>query len=212
MKKLYLLLIQFSFVVLNSYGQSFIAYNNHNDSDLNEMGLTDPSIFQTSANVVEEGIEVFANNIHLYLDEDGEAVINAEDIGIANYENEDVVAMDVYPRKFSKTHVGRNSVELIVKTSSGRESSSEAIVTVLDNLPPVAKTKNLKFQLGDNQELKIQASDIDDGSYDNSNIKSITIDKDSFTKEDIGANMVTLTVEDIYSNKSTAISVVIIEK
>ena len=90
----------------------------------------------------------------------------------------------------------------------GNVSSKEALVTVVDKILPVVKTKNINLWLNANGVAKLSPDMIDNGSSDNCSIKSKVIDKTDFTCANFGANTVKLSVYDPSGNTVSATSVV----
>ncbi len=73
-----------------------------------------------------------------------------------------------------------------------------------DNIAPNVSCKNITLSLDHlGNPVTISAADVDDNSNDNFGITSLTIDKTTFTIDDIGENTVTLTAEDDYGNVSS---------
>jgi len=210
MKNLYLFVVMLCMFFPNLFGQNYIAYYSPNSGSVDSYSKHNSVVPEVSKNTDEE-ITVLTRSVDVYLDENGVAVIKPEDVGCDNLSNENVVSMYVFPNRFNKYEIGRNVVELNVKTKSGKYAKSEAVVTVIDNLAPVVKTKNIRLKLNDNESVSIEPSDIDDGSYDNSNIKSFELSKYDFSTKDLGSNLVELSVVDIFGNKSSAVAIVVIE-
>ena len=73
--------------------------------------------------------------------------------------------------------------------------------SLVEENPPIALCSNTTVELA-NGSASINADDIDNGSYDDSGIASMTVDPSAFDCSDIGNNEVTLTVTDIYGNTS----------
>ena len=69
-----------------------------------------------------------------------------------------------------------------------------------DVKPPMAVCKNITVVLGDDGTVMIAPEDVDGGSTDNCGIVHRSLDKSTFTTDDIGVNTVTLTVYDAASN------------
>ena len=93
--------------------------------------------------------------------------------------------------------------------NSGNSTSCNFTVTVTDDKKPIAKCKNTSIILDLNTGTSvITASDVDDGSYDNVAIASMSVNKTSFNCSDLGPNNVTLTVIDSSGNIGTCTSVV----
>lgn len=77
-----------------------------------------------------------------------------------------------------------------------------------DKIPPTAMCKSINIELDKNGEAIITAEDVDDGSYDESGIKSLAISKSTFDYKDIGDNIVTLIVTDNFDNVSSCNAIV----
>ena len=105
--------------------------------------------------------------------------------------------------------VGVTPVIWTVTDGAGLTASCNFAVTVIDDVKPVALCKNIDVYLDLNSgNITIKPEDVDNGSWDNTAIGSMTIDRSSFTCSDLGPNNVTLTVTDIYSNVGTCTSTV----
>src|SRR5690606_6139088 len=90
-------------------------------------------------------------------------------------------------------------------------STATAVVTVEDNVDPVAIAKDITVQLDANGTATITAADIDNGSNDACGIASLSLDISEFGCGDVGANTVTLTVTDNNGNVSTTTTKVTVE-
>lgn len=77
-----------------------------------------------------------------------------------------------------------------------------------DNTDPVALCQDINATLTSTGSVTITANMLDGGSTDNMGIVKKTISKDTFTCNDLGPNLVDLTVEDDYGNKSTCTATV----
>ena len=101
------------------------------------------------------------------------------------------------------TDVGETTVTLTVTDVNGNTSSCESIVTVEDNVDPEAICQDITVELDENGEAVLTAADIDGGSTDACGIESLSIDDEDWSCDDIGENIVTLTVTDVNGNVST---------
>src|SRR5439155_5443752 len=90
-------------------------------------------------------------------------------------------------------------------------STCTAIVTLQDSIAPTALCKNITVQLDASGNAAITAADVDNGSHDACGIKSLALDKTSFTCADVGPNTVTLTVTDKNDNVSTCTATVTVQ-
>ncbi len=109
---------------------------------------------------------------------------------------------------FDCSKVGENTVTLIATDENGNTNSSTAVVTVVDNIKPNVITRNISVQLNQSGVATITPAQINNGSTDNCTISSFTLDKTSFTCENLGNNTVTLTVTDVNGNSESATAVV----
>ena len=117
---------------------------------------------------------------------------------------------------FSRTHapgtafaVGTTEVTYVFKDEAGNESSMSFNVIVKDNTKPVVITKNSSLALA-NGQVTLTVEDVNNGSWDNCaiDVSSLAISPASFTCENIGENIVTLTAVDVHGNENTATAVV----
>ena len=77
-----------------------------------------------------------------------------------------------------------------------------------DNTAPIAVCQNINLYLDGTGNASIVASDIDGGSSDNCGILSFTASTTAFTCTNIGANPVTLTVDDGNGNTASCVATV----
>jgi len=91
---------------------------------------------------------------------------------------------------------------LTVTDNNGNSSTCNAIVTVVDDIFPVALCQDISVTLSGGVAT-IAPQDIDNGSYDNCGIVSRSLSKSTFTCEDIGTISVILTVTDPSGNISS---------
>jgi hypothetical protein len=128
--------------------------------------------------------------------------------GISSYAIDDTV--------FGCADVGVNPVTLTVVDNYGNTAFCIAQVTVEDNVDPDAVcaadfTVQLSNDQGGNGFATISVADIDNGSSDNCQVQSTTIDADTLRCGDLGDNIVTLTVTDVNGNSATCTTTVTVE-
>ena len=81
----------------------------------------------------------------------------------------------------------------------------ETITLVIEDVTlPSATAQNITAYLDVSGNVSVSAANVDNGSSDACGIASLTLDKNSFTCSDEGANPVVLTVTDVNGNQSTA--------
>ncbi|WP_140160592.1 T9SS type A sorting domain-containing protein, partial [Algoriphagus antarcticus] len=93
---------------------------------------------------------------------------------------------------------------------AGNQSICSFNVTVTDDELPTVITRNRSFTIDQEDELILEASDIDDGSSDNCGIQSFGLSKTLFTAADEGENIVTLTITDVNGNQGFGQAIVTI--
>jgi len=112
---------------------------------------------------------------------------------------------------FDCTNVGANTVTLTVTDDNGNVSTCTSTITVQDNINPTANCQNLTVQLDASGAGSVTAAQVDNGSFDNCGIASMTLSKADFDCTNVGANTVTLTVTDDNGNVSTCTSTITVE-
>lgn len=150
-------------------------------------------------------------NLTIALDGAGMASIVADDIDNGSTDNCAIASISASQTSFDCSNVGDNNVTLTVIDDAGNSSSCVAIVTVVDDTPPVAICMDITVQLDAAGIANITATDIDGGSSDLCGIDALSLDMDTFTCDDIGINAVTLTVTDLSGNSSVCVANVTVE-
>ncbi len=107
--------------------------------------------------------------------------------------------------------VGQTVIYYTWADGAGNKTVDSIVVNVLENVPPVAKCKPgvITLPLDANGNATLTASQVDNGSFDNCGLDTLTIDLTSFTCADLtGLHTVTLTALDLAGNTSTCTSTV----
>ncbi len=107
--------------------------------------------------------------------------------------------------------VGTTTVTWTLTDNAGNVSTCDFDVTVEDTEAPIVACTDITVQLDATGNATIVPGDINAGSSDNCGIASITASQTTFDCSNIGANTVTLTVEDIHGNVSTCDATVTVE-
>ena len=96
----------------------------------------------------------------------------------------------------------------------GNSSMGDQIIDVEDTTAPVVNCQDITVQLDQDGNAVISANDVNAGSTDNcaalANL-TITVDQSQFTCDDLGDNVVTLTVSDPCGNSSSCEATVTVE-
>jgi len=99
---------------------------------------------------------------------------------------------------------GITTVTYTVTDAFGLSATCSFTITVEENTAPVAACRDIDVYLDPATGIAtITASDIDNGSYDNCTIASLSVSRTEFNCTDLGANAVILTVTDAAGNSST---------
>nr|MCU0472508.1 HYR domain-containing protein [Bacteroidales bacterium] len=110
------------------------------------------------------------------------------------------------PHTFSGLSAG--SYTVIVRDDLNCTDNLSVNIIVDDAVPPIAICKDITVQLDASGNASIVVTDINNGSFDNCGIASITLSNSLFDCTDIGPNNVTLTVTDVNSNVSNCVGIV----
>ncbi|SEP77137.1 Por secretion system C-terminal sorting domain-containing protein [Hyunsoonleella jejuensis] len=147
------------------------------------------------------------------LDASGSATITAADIDDGSTDNCGIASLSLDVTDFDCSNVGANSVTLTVTDDNGNTATCSAVVTVEDNIDPIALCKDITVQLDASGNATITAADIDNGSSDNCGNISFGLSQTSFDCDSalLSPLTVTLTVLDDNGNSSQCDAQVTIE-
>ena len=139
---------------------------------------------------------------------DGSASITTGDIDNGSTYSCGLQSMSLDQTSFDCNDIGDNTVTLTVTDNNSDFDQCTATVTVTgSNNPPVANCQDITVNLSGGSAT-ISALDIDNGSTADCGINSTSIDITDFDCTDIGANTVTLTVEDNIGQQTTCTATV----
>ncbi len=151
-------------------------------------------------------------SITVELDANGFALITPEDLDAGSSDNCINFTTSVDIVTFDCSNLGDNPVVFTITDTQGNVATCNAIVTVIDVLPPTLDCQNLTVTLDEEYSATIEIADIFGGSTDNCTIVSSEIDIDSFNCTNIGENEVTLTVIDQSGNVATCTTTIMVEE
>jgi subtilisin-like proprotein convertase family protein len=103
---------------------------------------------------------------------------------------------------------GSYSISFTITDECGNVKNHTIALTVTDSQNPTAICQNAIVQLDNSGNATITPSSINNGSYDNCGIASMSVTPNTFTTADIGDNNVTLTVTDPAGNTNSCSAVV----
>ncbi|MEZ4916775.1 MAG: HYR domain-containing protein, partial [Chitinophagales bacterium] len=146
-----------------------------------------------------------------YLDASGNASIDTNNINNGSTDNCAIDTMYLSQYDFTCADAGSNNVWLYVKDVAGNIDSCQAVVTVQDTVAPTAQCQAYTAYLDASGNASIDTNNINNGSTDNCAIDTMYLSQYNFTCANVGANTVTLTVEDVNGNSSTCTATVTIQ-
>ncbi len=147
-------------------------------------------------------------DITVALDANGQASITAEDIDDGSTSSCGDVSLSISESSFNCSDLGANQVTLTVSNAIGITASCTSTVTIVDAIAPTVVTQNLTIQLDTGGFRNVDPTVVGLGSSDNCAVANYSLDQDTFTCDDIGDNIVTLTVTDTNGNTSDATAII----
>ena len=145
------------------------------------------------------------------LDANGSVSILQIDVSSGPTDNCGVNQVTVFPNQFDCSDLGTNDVTVLVLDENGNTASCTSVVNVIDGLNPTANCiPSITIGLN-NGSAQITTNQIDNGSSDNCSLASLTLDQTTFDCDDLGSNIVTLTVFDSNGNQADCFAQVIVE-
>jgi hypothetical protein len=154
-----------------------------------------------------------ANNVTLYLDNNGLAGLTTTQVNNGSSDNCIIATMTLSKSSFNCTNLGSNNVSFTVTDGSGNFRTVNSLVTVLDTVKPtIAYSNNLNLYLNATGTATLTTSMVNNGSSDNCGISSMVLSKTSFTGADRGTNVVTFTVADASTNsRAASVNIIVID-
>ena len=112
---------------------------------------------------------------------------------------------------FNCSNIGENTIIFTATDSKGNKVSKSVTVIIEDKVAPIVVTQNFTAQLDATGNATITTANINNGSSDNCSIKTLALDKTTFSCANIGVNTVTLTVEDVNGNVASKTATVTVQ-
>lgn len=153
------------------------------------------------------------SGVVINLNSDGIAYLCAEAVDNGSFDNCGITDMSVYPNTFRCCQAGRHQVVLTCVDAAGNSSQCTTCVTVRDVTPPVVNClDDIEVYLNANGQGCLRVADVNDGSYDNCGIVSMSIYPSSFDCGDVGENVpVVLTCWDAAGNSASCTTYIEVE-
>ena len=153
--------------------------------------------FATNVTIQDNTLPVaIAQDLTVQLDTNGQATVTTADIDNGSSDNCAIASIVLDRTDFSCADLGQNTVTLTVTDVNGNVGTATATVTVEEdpNQPLTAIAQDVTVQLDANGSVSIVSADIDNGSNSGCNSSpTLSLDTDTFSCADLGANTVTLT-------------------
>jgi hypothetical protein len=144
-------------------------------------------------------ITLLPGPITLYLGADGSVPVSIAQLATVVDDVTTSPKVTLSASVFNCQSAGDQQILITATDDAGNASTATANVTVKDTIPPTVLTKDIQVTLV-NGSASITADQVNNGSYDNCGIKSISVSPSAFSCGQYGANTVTLTVVDNNGN------------
>lgn len=164
--------------------------------------------------IVEDHIppSLTVHELRLQITEEGIAIPPDDTFRNWSYDPCGLSNLSLEVSSFGCSDIGTRQVMFSATDNNGNISSGLVQVTIEDHIPPVVRTKNISLKLDAGGTAILTPEDINDGSSDNCAIKTMSLDREEFTGDQVGENEVELTVVDSSGNKTSGKALVIISK
>ena len=141
----------------------------------------------------------------------GAAVSYAAPVGADNCSGATTVMTSVGTASGSTFPVGTTTISYETTDAIGLTANCSFTVTVNDMEAPLTLCQDVTVQLDASGNASVTAAQVNNGSTDNCGIDLVTLDVTDFTCANVGANTVTLSVQDASGNISTCTATVTVE-
>ncbi|WMI65731.1 HYR domain-containing protein [Aestuariibaculum sp. YM273] len=144
-----------------------------------------------------------------YLSVNGTVTVFADDLNNGSYDANScgIVSMTVSPNTFNCSDIGNNSVTFTVYDDAGNSDSCTTTVNVIDNIAPTMQCNDFVTVVDAiTREATIQASDVDNGSFDACGSVTLSVSPTTFPEDENGNVYYTtaeLTATDENGNSNT---------
>jgi hypothetical protein len=164
----------------------------------------------TQINVIDSIIpEVFTRPVTLALNPAGLAFLSVAQVNNGSRDNCGIASMTLSRTHFSCADMGMQQIQLLVTDYSGNSATATSNITIIDTTAPQLSARSVVIALNEFGVASLQASDIDNGSFDNCSL-TLSVSPTSFSCSQVGTNTVFLTGTDGVNTRliSTTVQVV----
>lgn len=170
------------------------------------------SVCETTITVVDNTLPVCQiNDLTIELDDDGVVTVSLADLGYTGQDNCGIATAILNPSVFSCADIGENIVTVTVTDVNGNISTCTAVVTVESDLGPLCDAIDLEVILDGSNPYTLNPLLIYTGAPCGGGGVDIDLSQSVFTCEDIGDNIITLTVTDEQGNVDICTSVITVQ-
>ncbi|MEM7105917.1 MAG: hypothetical protein AAF502_22460 [Bacteroidota bacterium] len=179
--------------------------------------LTDQSNNSSSCTITYTNIvdttapDAQCQDVTVQLDATGNGTLSTTEVDNGSSDLCAIASMSLSQTAFDCQDVTTNTVTLTVTDESGNDGTCIANVTVVENSPATAICQDVIVELNSQGNGSITADDIYSNSSDICSLGSFSLSQNTFDCDDLGVNMVTLTVTDFDNNTSTCEANVTVE-
>lgn len=146
----------------------------------------------------------------LFLGSDGQARLLPTLITASSSDNCGALSYRLSRSIFSCADRGQTQVTLYATDAGGNIDSCTTTITVVDQVKPTARCKNINVYLDATGKAVVNPAQINNGSTDNCVLDSLVLSKISFTCENLGENLVTFTVYDAQRNSASCLASIMV--
>ncbi len=142
-------------------------------------------------------------NLTVSLDANGAASITPTQVNNGSTDACGIATYSLNSSTFACNNQGNNTTILSVTDINGNTSTCTSTIFVQDVTPPTALCQNVTIQLNAQGNGSVTATQVNNGSFDNCAVASLSVTPNTFTCANVGPNTVTLTVTDNSTTGST---------
>ena len=155
---------------------------------------------------------ILAQNLTVYLNNDGWATIDTSLINTGTFDNCSIDSMWLSDSIFDCADVGTVSIQFYASDLSGNVSNETVSITVVDSIAPTIVASNQIGYLDANGTFSLDVYQVGLGSYDSCGLDSMWLSQSEFGCTDIGLNYISISAIDINGNqRTTGLSVTILD-
>ena len=216
-------------VYLDQTGSATISVSDVNNGSTDSCGLSSLSLSKTTFNCQNLGSNVVflraedqqgnldsasaiitvvdtiapiavAQNLTRYISATGSLTINPAEVDNGSSDNCSIQSISLNSTSFSCANIGPNLIILSVFDNSGNVTRDTAILTIADSTRPQLNLQPVFLSLDQNGQGNVQYFQFDAGTIDNCFIQSTSVSQTTFDCNDLGKNLITITVTDQAGN------------